>query len=441
MSGWDWSLDGWIILTGVLSACSCALPGTYLVLRRMSLMGDAISHAVLPGLAVAFLLSGSRSPGPMFVGAVVAGGLTAVFSEALVRLGRVEHGASMGVVFSVLFALGLVLIRQAADHVDLDPGCVLYGNITQVPLDALGATVPPAVRNLALVLALNIAFVVLFYKELKLSTFDPQLATALGINARALHYALMLLVALTTVANFEAVGSILVIAMLIVPPVAAHLCADRLGVMIALTLLFAALTAVAGHVLAAFAPGWLGWPLTINTAAMMAVVAGILLGAVILLAPHNGLIGRARRRMALRLNIVREDLLGLLHRWQELRPAVARPIRRSDVLAAAGRSTWVRLGLRSLRRRGLIRAEPDARQPAEEILHLTPAGAARAAGLVRSHRLWESFLARYFDLPLDHLHLSAERVEHYLTPEIRADLSTDLAAQRDPHGAEIPPEA
>ena len=235
---------------GVLSACSCTLLGNYLVLRRMSLMGDAISHAVLPGLAIAFLISHSREPLPMFVGAVVVGALTALLTQAISRYGNVEEGAAMGVVFSILFAIGLILIRQAADHVDLDPSCVLMGNIESIGLDAMVERVPSAAVNLMIVMALNLLFVGLFYKELKICAFDPTLATTLGINSNVMHFALMIMVAITTVANFEIVGSILVIAMLIVPAATAYLLTDRLGVMILLGSLIAIAAAVLGHALA-----------------------------------------------------------------------------------------------------------------------------------------------------------------------------------------------
>ena len=121
LENWSWNIDGWIVLAGVLCAVAASLPGNFLLLRRMSLLGDAISHAVLPGLAVAFLISNSRSGIPMYLGAVVTGLLTALFTEWIRNFGDVDEGASMGVVFTTLFALGLVMIVQAADHVDLDP--------------------------------------------------------------------------------------------------------------------------------------------------------------------------------------------------------------------------------------------------------------------------------------------------------------------------------
>ncbi|MEM6917075.1 MAG: metal ABC transporter permease, partial [Verrucomicrobiota bacterium] len=137
----NWSsFDTWIVVVGALCAMACALPGCFLVLRKMSMMGDAISHAVLPGLAIAFLITGSRASLPMFFGAAIAGVLTAVFTQWIARFGNVDRGAAMGIVFTTLFAIGLILIRQAADHVELDPGCVLYGAIELTPLDTIGNT-------------------------------------------------------------------------------------------------------------------------------------------------------------------------------------------------------------------------------------------------------------------------------------------------------------
>ncbi|MCH8878594.1 MAG: metal ABC transporter permease [Planctomycetes bacterium] len=438
MSDWQNDIDGWIVLVGVLSACSCALLGNFLVLRRMSLMGDAISHAVLPGLAIAFIISNSRASFPMFLGAVVVGVLTALLTEVIRRHGKVEHGAAMGVVFSLFFALGLILIRRAVDHVDIDPGCVLYGNIAQVPLDALDG-IPQAVLNLAGVFLANVLFVGLFYKELRICAFDPALATTLGINASVMHYALMIMVAITTVANFESVGSVLVIAMLIVPAAAAYLLTDRLGMMIAISLVIAAASGVVGHIFAAFGPGWLGFDLSANTSAMMAVVAGLLLFAALMLSPQYGLISTAYHRCKLSLQIVREDILGLLYRWQELKPEGLAGMPRRDLLDALGHGLLTRWALRSLRRRRDVQFARH--QGAEPAMVLSQAGMEKASRLVRSHRLWETYLAKYFHLPPDHLHLPAERMEHYITPAMHDDLHEQLEhPTEDPHGKAIPRE-
>ena len=166
--GLSWDYDGWVVLAGMLCAVAASLPGNFLLLRRMSLLGDAISHAILPGLAVAFFVSESRSSWPMFLGAVVVGILTAFFTEWIRNFGDVDEGASMGVVFTTLFAIGLVLIVQAADHVDLDPGCVLYGAIELTPLDLVtigGYQIPRTVIVVGAVMLLNLIVIVAFFKE------------------------------------------------------------------------------------------------------------------------------------------------------------------------------------------------------------------------------------------------------------------------------------
>lgn len=300
----EWyAIDTWIVCTGVLAAVACSLLGNFLVLRKMSMMGDAISHAVLPGLAIAFLITGARASLTMFIGAAIVGVLTAVCTQWICRFGKVDRGASMGIVFTTLFALGLVLIVQAADQVDLDPGCVLYGAIELTPLDVvwrpelLGCMleVPRAALVLSGVLLLNLSFVVLFFKELRISSFDPELATTIGINANLMHYLLTTLVAITTVAAFEAVGSIIVIAMLIVPAATAHLLTDRLGWMILASAAIGALSAFLGHLSSVFVPSWFGFPGT-STSGMIAVMSGLIFAVVLFFAPRYGVLAKQLMR-------------------------------------------------------------------------------------------------------------------------------------------------
>jgi manganese/zinc/iron transport system permease protein len=300
----EWySIDTWIVVIGSLAAGACALLGNFLVLRKMSMMGDAISHAVLPGLAIAFLVTGARASLPMFIGAAIVGVLTAVFTQWISRFGKVDEGASMGIVFTTLFALGLLLIVQGADYVDLDPSCVLYGAIELTPLDvvwrptlfSLSLEVPRAALVLAGVILFNAVFVVAFFKELRISSFDAELATAMGINSKLMHYLLMTLVAVTTVACFEAVGSIIVIAMLIVPAATAHLLTDRLWLMVVLSVLIAIASAVLGHLSALVVPRWFGFADT-STSGMMAVMAGLIFSTVLLFAPKYGVLPRLVRK-------------------------------------------------------------------------------------------------------------------------------------------------
>jgi manganese/zinc/iron transport system permease protein len=431
----DWtSFDTWIVTTGMLSAMACALLGNYLVLRRMSMMGDAISHAVLPGLAIAFMVTGSRGSLPMLVGATLIGIITAFLVQAIFRLSGLDKGASMGVVFTTLFALGLILIRQAADHVDLDPSCVLYGAIELTPLDTInlgGFDIPRAALTNAAMLLFNMVFVLVFYKELKITSFDPALATTIGINADLLHYILMTLVAATTIAAFESVGSILVIAMLIVPGAAAHLLSDRLGVTLVLSMVIAALAAVLGHLGAITVPGWFGFRDT-STAGMMAVAAGLLFLLVFLFAPRYGVLSRMVRQARLALKIVGDDILGLLYRFREMAPAGASTMQSGDVREALQQDWSVRLALWQLSRRRWIRRSANG-------FVLTAEGIRRGRRLIRSHRLWESFLCAKMGYCETDVHTPAHDLEHFTDATMRTHLEeASDRPQEDPHQRRIP---
>jgi manganese/zinc/iron transport system permease protein len=277
----NWSeLDTWIVITGVLICAACTLPGAFLMLNRQSMLGDGISHAVLPGLAIAFLLTNSREVLPMVIGAVLAGVLTAVLTQAVQKYGQVESGAALGVVFCGLFALGLILIRVASDKVDLDADCVLYGSIETAVVDV--GRMPRVALISGGLLLVNVVLTLLFYKELRLAAFDPALATTLGFNAEVIRLGLTLVASVTTVLAFESVGSILVIAMLVVPAAAASLLTHRLHWLLILALGFAGLSAVLGHIgaitLPQLAGRWLNQPEigATSSAAMMAVAAGVI---------------------------------------------------------------------------------------------------------------------------------------------------------------------
>jgi manganese/zinc/iron transport system permease protein len=431
----EWTfIDSWIVVTGMLSAMSCALLGNYLVLRRMSMMGDAISHAVLPGLAIAFLVTGSRESLPMLAGAVFIGVLTAVLIQGVYKLSGLDRGASMGVIFTTLFALGLILIRQAADHVDLDPSCVLYGAIELTPLDVYvlaGIEIPRAAVTNAVMLVVNLLFVVLFYKELKITSFDPALATTMGINANLMHYVLMALVAATTIAAFESVGSILVIAMLIVPGAAAHLLTDRLSRMLMISLVIACLSAVAGHIGAITVPGWFGFRDT-STAGMMAVAVGLIFLLVFIFAPRYGVASRAVNQALLALQITRDDILGFLYRFQELAPSGAPPVKVAEVHEALKDGFTTQVAIWGLLRRGMIQKQGDS-------LRLNAPGLEAGRNLIRSHRLWEAYLCDKKGFCETDLHYTAHQLEHFTDPDMQRALVEEAGdPTHDPHHRRIP---
>lgn len=430
----DIGLDLFPLSASILAALTCGVLGNFLVLRRMSLMGDAISHAVLPGLVIAFLLTATRDPLAMFAGAAIAGVATVVLVEIVKKLGRVEPGAAMGVVFSLLFALGVLLIEKAAArHVDLDADCVLHGQLEMLAwygapasvgelftVDTLEA-VPRQVWVLFAACSASFVFVGLLYKELRIAAFDADLATTQGYSSTVLHYMLMVFVALATVASFEAVGSILVIALLVCPAATARLLTDRLGSQIMVSLLVATACALLGYIGATAIPGWFDRD-SVNAAGSMATVAGLLLTMCVVLSPRHGVVTRMVRLRRVGVQVARDDLLSSLYRAHE------QGIER----VALDRLRGVLIGHRidsalpSARRMGFVHVEDDHAA-------LTPEGYRAGAEVIRRHRLWEHYLVQEAGIASDHVHEIADDLEH-LGTELRS------GPAHDPHGRPIPGE-
>ncbi len=291
------------LLIGTLSAIACALPGNFLVLRRQALIGDAISHVVLPGIVVAFLVTGVIAAVPMLLGAAAAAILAVVLIEAIKRFGRIEPGAAMGVTFTSLFAAGVLLLEQSdTSSVHLDVEHALMGNLESlIWLDGASwgalldpaslATLPPELGRIAIVCALVAVLTIVFWRPLAISTFDEGFARTLGLPTGAIGFALVVVSAIAAVAAFDAVGSIIVIAMFICPPAAARLMTDRLARQVAWSVAFATLSAVLGYVLAGYGPQWLGFENAVSAAGMIAAVAGAILFLACLFGPHRNRIG------------------------------------------------------------------------------------------------------------------------------------------------------
>ena len=281
-----------IQLIAAIVAVACALPGVFLVLRRMALMSDAISHAILLGIALAFFVTQDLTSPLLIVAAAATGVVTVSLVELLNRTRLVREDAAIGLVFPVLFSLGVILITRFAGDVHLDIDAVLLGELAFAPFDRfvmLGYDLgPQALYVMGAILLLNVAFIAVFYKELKLATFDAGLAAALGFSPALVHYALMALVSVTAVGAFDAVGSVLVVALMIAPPASAYLLTDRLARMIGLSALIGVMSALGGY--------WLAHAYDASIAGSMATMSGVLFGLAFLLAPDRGLVALARRR-------------------------------------------------------------------------------------------------------------------------------------------------
>ena len=290
------------LVIGICAAVACALPGNFLLLRRQALIGDAISHVVLPGIVVGFLVTGVVATWPMMLGAAAAALLAVALIEAIRRLGRIEPGAAMGVVFTAMFAGGVLLLEQsAASGVHLDVQHALYGNLESlIWLDGWGwgalmdaealRGLPPELPRIGGVMLGVIVLTAVMWRALVISTFDEGFARTLGLPTGAIGLGLVAVAAVAAVAAFDAVGSIIVIAMFICPPAAARLMTNRMGRQVAWSVVFAVVSAVLGYVLAGYGPLWLGYQNALSAAGMIATVSGVILGLAALFGPcrHRG---------------------------------------------------------------------------------------------------------------------------------------------------------
>lgn len=291
------------LLIGIFAAVACALPGNFLVLRRQALIGDAISHVVLPGIVVAFLVTGAISAWAMMAGAALAAVVAVILIEAIRRLGKIEPGAAMGVTFTAMFAAGVLLLEQSdTSAVHLDVEHALFGNLESlIWLDAMGweslldpaalAGLPVELIRMAMTLVGVSVFLFLFWRPLKISTFDEGFARTVGMRTDLLGLALVVVSAIAAVAAFDAVGSIIVIAMFICPPAAARLMTNRLEHQIAWSVVFAVLAAVLGYVLAGYGPMWIGSDHAVSAAGMIATVSGLILAVAAVAAPYRSRTG------------------------------------------------------------------------------------------------------------------------------------------------------
>jgi manganese/zinc/iron transport system permease protein len=259
----------------------------------MALVGDAISHSLLPGITIAFLLTNSRDTLPMMLGAIAAGITTVVLIEAIRHSSRIKPDAAIGIVFSSLFAIGIILISVFADKIDLDAECVLYGELGFIPLQDIamfgGVEIgPEPVIRMAIIAVIAIGLLIAFFKEMLVTSFDPGLAASLGINPTRYQYGLTLFLSVVIVSSFESVGVVLVIAMIIFPGATALLITDRLTKAIWLSILFSLLYAVLGFHLATW--------LEASIAGGMTVIAGFIFGLVWMAAPKRGLLTKLVKR-------------------------------------------------------------------------------------------------------------------------------------------------
>ncbi len=294
-----------IQLIAVIVAVACSLPGVFLVLRKMSMMSDSITHTILLGIVLGFFLTHDLSSPFLIAGAALIGLATVWLTEILNRTKLLSEDASIGIVFPLLFSIAIILITKYAGSVHLDTDSVLLGELAFAPFNRMvvfgydiGAK---AIYSAMALLVVNLAFIITFFKELKVVTFDPVLSAVLGFTPALIHYGLMALVSLTTVGAFEAVGSVLVVAFMIGPPTTAYLLTDNLKRMLFLSALIGAVNGISGFYLAVL--------FDVSIAGSMAVMTGLIFLIVFVTAPNRGLLSSLRRRSRQKLEFSKKTLL------------------------------------------------------------------------------------------------------------------------------------
>jgi len=298
-----------IQLIAVLVAMTCALPGVFLVLRKMSMMSDSITHTILLGIVLAFFVTHDLSSPLLILGAAFMGVVTVWLTETLGRTRLLSEDSAIGIVFPLLFSIAVILITRHAGSVHLDTDSVLLGELAFAPFDRMvvaGSDIgAKAIYTTGALLLINLVAIIVFFKELKVATFDPMLAAVLGLAPGVIHYGLMTLVSLTAVGAFQAVGSILVVAFMIGPPVTAYLLTDDLKWMLVISALIGAGNGILGYHAASL--------LDVSIAGSMAVTTGLIFLVIFLLAPRRGLISTLRRRRTRKMEFAKLTLLFHLH--------------------------------------------------------------------------------------------------------------------------------
>ncbi len=412
----------WNVLAGsTILGVTGGVLGCFTLLRRQSLLGDALAHAALPGVCVAFLLTGSKSPLPLLLGALAAGVAGSLLILSIVRWSRVKEDSAIGIILSVFFGLGIVLLTRIQQL----PG----GNQSGLDKFLFGQAASLVASDLAVMGTLSLAVlaaVVLLFKEWKLLAFDRTFGASLGYPMRGLEIGLTCLLVVVVVVGLQTVGVVLMVATLVTPAAAARQWTDRLSVMTVLSGAIGGISGASG----AIASGLVSH---LPTGPTIVLVASAMLVVSLLFAPNRGLLWAALRERRFTARIRRENLLKDVYLFGERGGGRFEFVSRPALMGERG------LGGAEIERHSLPLLRAGLLERFGDALRLTPAGLVEAERLVRKHRLWEVYLTRRLELPPDHVHRDAEAMEHALSEAAVDDLDEMLGfPEVDPHGRRIP---
>ena len=411
------------LIGSMLLGISCGLLGSFIVVRKMALVGDALSHAVLPGVAIGFLWNMSKDPLAIFIGATIAGLLGTVVVHAIKQTTHLKEDTALGLVLAVFFAVGICLLTiiqrlPTGNKSGIDK--FLFGQAAAIGLTDL--------KLMAVVTALAVLVVWIGYKEFLVTSFDTGFAHSVGIPAQAFHYALMLLVAFAVVIALQAVGVVLVSAMLITPAAAAYLLTDRMHRMLWLASLFGMIAGAAGAFFSFLGPN-------LPTGPFMVLGATAVFALAFVFGPKHGVLTRWLRQRSRSARTQRENTLKSIYHVLEARDFQGDGVSLRE-LAERRRETNEEAQQQS---RQLVKHDLATLHEEGNVIFLTPGGWQVAAAIVRNHRLWELYLTNAAHIAADHVHEDAEKIEHVLGEEVVRELERKLGyARQDPHGRAIP---
>lgn len=411
----------YVTLGSVLLASSSAVVGCFTLLRKRALVGDAVAHAVLPGVCLAFILSGTKNPFILLLGAFVTGWLSLVAIDFITARSRIKEDTAIGLVLSVFFGVGILLLT-AIQH---------SGNAAQSGLDKFlfgkaASLVGEDLIAFAIVAVLLLVTTIIFYKELTLLCFDQAYAKTIGFPVRLLELLLTTLTVFAVVVGIQAVGVVLMAAMLITPAAAARFWTDKLSLMLVLAALIGAFSGVAGAFVSYTAPAMPTGPWIVLIVSMIAIVS-------FAFAPKKGWVSRLLRQRRNKTQILEENLLKLMYQLGEQKPNYDAPRQLHELLERrAIPQKEAKAGLKRLQNQGYVEKLPSGWK-------LSSQGQRRGERVVRLHRLWELYLTQCLHLASDHVHEDAETIEHIITPELEQKLMEELGFPvMDPHSARIP---
>lgn len=411
---------GIVTLGTMFIGLSAAVVGSFAFLRKRALVGDAIAHAILPGIALAFMFTQSKNPFILMAGALVAGWIAMLLIEGISRHSKLKPDTSIGLILSVFFGFGILLITSiqhtgAGNQAGLDQ--FLFGKAAAMRQSDL--------RAYSIVAAVLLIAVIIFYKEFKLISFNPEFARSKGLPVGVLQFVLSSITVLAIATGIQAVGVVLMAALLITPPAAARAWTERLGIMLIIAGFLGALSGFIGSYISFTAPRMPTGPWIVMSLSGTALIS-------LFLAPGRGVLARILRQRNNRRKIISENLLKALYHLREEEQGAGAYSREEILTKRHFQRLELLQGLNILRRKLWITEEAD-------VIRLTRTGADEARRVVRLHRLWEMYLTQRLRMKADHIHPNAESIEHIITPEIEEQLVHELGYPTvDPHQSPIP---